>query len=181
MKRIHKLLVPTDLSENSRRGLAYACSLAEENKGVLTVLHVANEFGAWEFYTDEFSFLDSAARQSWPTDRVLSEASLDLNHFLEGHLEALKKLTSVTKRVVLGPIAEQIVTVAEDEKADLVVMSPRRHSGLRHLWRGSITDKVTRMSPCPVLSVTPPLPSRAWRGKLMPALFGWPRQRTATL
>jgi len=45
MKSIQKVLVTTDLSENSRRGLVYACSLAAENKGVLTILHVANEFG----------------------------------------------------------------------------------------------------------------------------------------
>jgi universal stress protein A len=181
MKRIQKLLIPTDLSEDSRRGLVYACALAEENKGTLTVLHVANDLEAWEFYSDEFSFLDSAMRQAWPMDRVLSEATLDLNRFLEQHLEAMKKLSLVTKRVVLGPIGEQIVTVAEDEKADLVVMSPRRNKGLRHILRGSITDRVTRMSPCPVLSVTPPLPSRAWRGKLAPVLFGWPRQKTATV
>ena len=147
---------------------------------VVTILHVANEFDAWELYSDEFSFLEPS-RRAWPSDRVLSEATLDLNHFLEPHLEALKKLPSVTKRIVLGTIAEQIVTVAEDEKVDLVVMSPRRYSGLRHIFRGGITDRVSRMSPCPVLSVTPPLPSRAWRGTLRPAFFGWPRQRTATV
>jgi universal stress protein A len=180
MKNIQKLLVPTDLSENSRRGLLYACSLAAENKGVLTILHVANEFDAWELYSDEFSFLEPA-RRAWPTDRILSEANLDLTHFLERHLEAMKKLSSVTKRIVLGSVAEQIVTVAEEEKADLVVMSPRRHRGLRHIFTGGITDRVSRMSPCPVLSVTPPLPSRSWRGKLCPVVFRWPRQRTATL
>ena len=181
MKSIQKVLVTTDLSENSRRGLVYACSLAAENKGVLTILHVANEFGAWEIYADEFSFLEPTTRGAWPSDRVLSEANLDLNHFLEQHLEAMKKLSCVTKRVVLGSIAEQIVTVAEEEKADLVVMSPQRHRGLRHIFRSGITDRVSRMSPCPVLSVTPPLPSRAWRGTLRPAFFGWPRQKTATV
>jgi universal stress protein A len=181
MKSIQKLLVPTDLSENSRRGLLYACSLAAENKGVLTILHVANEFDGWELYADELSFLDPTKKRAWPTDRVLSEASLDLNHFLERHLEAMKKLSCVSKRVVLGPIAEQIVTVAEEEKADLVVMSPQRHRGLRHIFRTGITDRVSRMSPCPVLSVTPPLPSRTWRGGLVPAVFGWPKQRTATI
>jgi hypothetical protein len=71
--------VPTDLSENSRRGLLYACSLGAENKGDLTVLHVANEFNAWELYTDELVF--------WPARNELGrqirtfEASLDLNHF----------------------------------------------------------------------------------------------------
>jgi nucleotide-binding universal stress UspA family protein len=146
MKSIQKLLVTTDLSENSRRGLVYACSLAAENKGVLTILHVANEFDAWELYSDEFSFLEPS-RRAWPSDRVLSEANLDLNHFLEQHLEAMKKLSCVTKRVVLGPIAEQIVTVAEEEKADLVVMSPQRHRGLRHVFRSGITDRVSRMPP----------------------------------
>ena len=180
MKSIQKILVPTDLSENSRRGLVYACSLAAENKGIVTILHIANEFDAWELYSDEFSFLETS-RRSWPSDRVLSEATLDLNHFLEQHLEAMKKLSCVTKRVVLGSIAEKIVTVAEEEKADLVVMSPQRHRGLRHILRSGITDRVSRMSPCPVLSVTPPLPSRAWRGTLRPAFFGWSRQRTATV
>ena len=181
MKRIERLLVPTDLSDNSRRGLSYACSLAAENKGVLTILHVANEFNAWELYTDEFSFLASTTRGAWPTDRVLSEASLDLNRFLQPHLDAMKHIPSVTKRLVLGPIAERIVMVAEEEKADLVVMSPRRHSGMRRIFGAGITDKVSRMSPCPVLSVTPPLPSRTWRGRLLPAVFGWPRQRTAPI
>ena len=180
MKSIQKILVPTDLSENSRRGLVYACSLAAENKGIVTILHIANEFDAWELYSDEFSFLEPT-RRAWPTDRVLSEANLDLNHFLEQHLEAMKRLPCVTKRVVLGPIAEQIVNVAEEEKADLVVMSPQRHSRVRHIFRGGITDRVSRMSPCPVLSVAPPLASRAWRGTLRPAFFGWPRQRTAAV
>jgi universal stress protein A len=180
MKSIQKILVPTDLSENSRRGLVYACSLAAENKGIVTILHIANEFDAWELYSDEFSFLETS-RRAWPSDRVLSEANLDLNHFLEQHLEAMKKLSCVTKRVLLGRTAEQIVTVAEEEKADLVVMSPQPHRGLRHVFRSGITDRVSRMSPCPVLSVTPPLPSQAWRGTLLPAFFGWPRQRTATV
>jgi len=178
MKRIERVLVPTDLSENSRRGLLYACSLAAENHGVLTVLHVANEFAAWELYSEEYTFLESG-RRLWPTDRVLAEASLDLNRFLEPHLDALRKIPNVTKRVVLGAIPNRIVGVAAEEKADLVVMSPRRHRGLGRVFSGNITDRVTRMSPCPVLSVTPPLASPNWRGKLVPTLFGWPRQSAA--
>ena len=46
---------------------------------------------------------------------------------------------------------------------------------------GSITQKVTRMSPCPVLAVTPPLPSHTWRGRMIPDLFGWPKQTVANV
>jgi nucleotide-binding universal stress UspA family protein len=180
MNRVQKLLVPTDLSDDSKRGLLYACSLAAENQGVLTILHVANDLAAWELYSDEFAFVAPAGR-AWPTDRVLAEASLDLNRFLAPHLEAMKKIPSVNKRLVLGPIAERIVTVAEEEHADLVVMSPRRHRGLRRMFSAGITDRVTRMSPCPVLSITAPLPSRPWRGASLPLVLRWPRPRPATI
>jgi Universal stress protein family len=112
---------------------------------------------------------------------VLAKANLDLNRFIEPHLAAMQNIPTVNKRLVLGKIAEQIVTVAEEEKADLVVLSPRRNRGLRRILSGGITDRVTRMSPCPVLSVAPPLPSHPWRGALLPVPFRWPRQRPATI
>ncbi len=96
MKRIEKILVPTDLSENSRRGLLYACSLAAEAHGALTILHVANEFAAWELYCDEFTVIDPRTR-AWPMDRVLSEGSLELNRFREPQLDAMKELARVTR------------------------------------------------------------------------------------
>lgn len=180
MKRLKKIVVPTDLSERSRQALLYGCWLAQEDKAALTILHVANEYHAWEFSSEEWAFA-GLGDQSWPLDRVLSEATLDLNHYLEPHLEILKELPCATKRVVLGPVPQQIAGIAAEEKADLIIMSPRRERGVRHFLSGGITDRVTRWSPCPVLSVTPPLPSLPWRGKLAPVFFGWPRQRTADI
>jgi len=178
MKRLNKILVPTDLSEHSRRALAYGCRLAVEDNATLVVLHVANELKAWELST-EFEIYTGNHGQQWPLDRVVSEASLDLNHFLEPHLADLKQLPSVTKRVILGNVPERITSMAEEENTDLIIMSPRRNRGLRHWLGGGITDRVTRLSPCPVLSITQPLPSKPWRGKLAPLFFGWPKQRTA--
>ena len=179
MKHIQRILVPTDLAENSRRGLSYACSLAEDNKAHLVILHVANEFKLWELYSDEFSFLPSAGR-AWPLDRALSEASLDLNRFLEPHLEIMKRIPSILKRLVLGSIPDKIVLVAEEEKADLIVMSPRSPRRFGHMFTPSITDRVMRISPCPVLSLAPSFPARPWRGKLTQAWLGSPRQSMAS-
>lgn len=178
MKHLKKILVPTDLSENSRRGLRYASALADENRAALLVLYVANELDAWELYGDDLAFL-ADNRKAWPKDRVLSEANLDLNRFLEPHLAQLKNISTVVKRIAFGPIPYRIATVAEEERADLIVMSPRRRRGFRHLIGGGVTDRVTRMSPCPVLSITAPLSSQKWRGKQIPALFGWPAPKAA--
>ena len=46
MKQLEKILIPTDLSEHSRRALIYGCWLASEQKASLIILHVANEFHA---------------------------------------------------------------------------------------------------------------------------------------
>lgn len=180
MKRLNTILVPTDLSEHCRRALAYGCRLAAEDRAALIILHVANELNTWEL-SEEFALYRGNFGHAWPLDRVLSEASLDLNNFLEPHLGDLKQLVGATKRVVLGNVIDRITSTADEEKADLIIMSPRRNRGLRHWLGGGITDRVTRLSPCPVLSVTQPLPSQPWRGKLVPLFFGWPRQRTVEI
>jgi nucleotide-binding universal stress UspA family protein len=180
MKHLNKILLATDLSDLSRRGLRYACSLAADERSALTVLHVANEFAAWEYYSDEFAWAHYAGKV-WPRDRVLAEANLDLNNFLEQHLEAIKQIPLVTKRIAFGPVAQRIAEVAEDEHADLVVMAPHRQQGLRAFFSTSVTGAVMRLSPCPVLAVTSPLPSRLLRGRSQPSRLGWLRPSAASI
>ncbi|MGH7927301.1 MAG: universal stress protein [Candidatus Binatia bacterium] len=175
MKKLEKIVVPTDFSEQSRRGVEYAAWLAAENEGQLLIMHVANEFAAWELYDDAFGY-----SETWPLDHVFAEAALELNRFVEPHTALLNKVPVLAKRLVLGPVPQQIISIAEKEKADLIVLSPRGQRGWTRLLSAGITEQVTRMSPCPVLSVTPPKPSKQWRGKLLPASFGWSRPSAET-
>jgi nucleotide-binding universal stress UspA family protein len=172
--RLKNILLPTDLSQRSKRALPYALSLATEYKANITVIHVANELDSWELYCDEFSFMIPVER-AWPSDRVMAEASLELSNFLEPYSDMIKRLPAIYKRVVFGPIVDEIVDAAEELQADLIVMSPRRLRGVQRILTSSITDRVMRISPCPVLSVIDPLPSRPWQGRLTSRLFGWPR------
>ena len=113
MNRLNTILVPTDLSEHSRRALSYGYRLAAEDKAALVVLHVASELKTWELST-EFEIYTGNHGQVWPLDRILSEAALDLNHFLEPHIVNLRQIECATKRVVLGNIPERIAAVAEE-------------------------------------------------------------------
>jgi universal stress protein A len=180
MKRIRKILVPTDLSEHSRRALSYGCGLAEDEKASLVILHVANDLDAWELHSEDLAFV-GFSHKVWPVDRVLAEAGLDLTRFLEPSMQSLKRTPIATKRVVLGSVPQQIAVVAEEEGVDLIIMSPRRQRGLRHWLNGGITDRVTRLSPCPVLSVTAPLPTKSWRGKSVRWYSGWRRPTMAPI
>ena len=52
---------------------------------------------------------------------------------------------------------DAIVTYAEEEGADLIVMASAGKSNWMRWISGSITDQVLRSSPCPVLVVRPPV------------------------
>jgi nucleotide-binding universal stress UspA family protein len=47
--RLKNILLPTDLSQRSKRSLRYALSLATEYSASITVLHVANESDSGSF------------------------------------------------------------------------------------------------------------------------------------
>jgi len=53
----------------------------------------------------------------------------------------------------MGNVAEQIMALAEDLQADLIVMGSRGHGGLRRAIEGSISDVVVRRARCAVMTV----------------------------
>ncbi|HXK29322.1 MAG TPA: universal stress protein [Candidatus Binatia bacterium] len=169
MTQLKKILIPTDLSGRSRRGLTYAFHIAEGETEFI-VLHVADEFQAWELYSDEMAFVSSSA-PTWPLDRVVQEATLDLNQFLQKHLKEIRHLSTLRKKVVLGDVVEKIVETPCQEEVDLIVVTPRPHGALRRFFLQSVTDRVRREAPCPVLTVSQQQPPRPRRGKLVPAAF----------
>ena len=172
MNYFNKILAPTDLSENSSLGLRYALSMAEKCSADLVIVHVASDQQAWQAISDEMGFL-SPKVYTWTVDRIVSEATSDLNRFLERYpVGEFRGHSQVKKRVVLGQVVEKIVDVAREEDADLIVMSPRVHGALKRLILGSVTDKVVLDAPCPVLSVCQPRRRGPGRGKRMPLIGG---------
>ena len=49
----------------------------------------------------------------------------------------------------------EIVALAKELQADLIVMGCRGHRGIRRAIEGSVSDGVIRHAPCPVLVVRP--------------------------
>jgi nucleotide-binding universal stress UspA family protein len=77
-------------------------------------------------------------------------------------LEALWRLSSQVKAsggavngayLRMGNVAEEIVALAKELEADLIVMGSRGHGGLRRAIEGSISDVVVRRAPCAVMTV----------------------------
>jgi nucleotide-binding universal stress UspA family protein len=66
------------------------------------------------------------------------------------------KGVKVRTEVLFWPPAEAIASYAEDNSADIVVMSSHGHSGPSRWAHGSVADKVLRASRVPVLIVRAP-------------------------
>ncbi len=60
---------------------------------------------------------------------------------------------AVVVSIAEGNAAAEIVRVAREEKADLIVVGARGLGGLQRLLLGSVSEKVLAAAPCPVLIV----------------------------
>ena len=98
--------------------------------------------------------LDGAPSPSF--DVVAYEA--ELRETYRASLERLRKerigsKLSVRVRVVTGDPATEIVGMAKEEKADLIVLPTHGRAGLSYVFFGSVAEKVVRIAECPVLTL----------------------------
>lgn len=149
-RRSKLILVPIDFSDSSLRALRHAVGLAADSGGSLTIVHVVPaDYGLLGIGREEFRELDkSLQRQAASRLRALAKANVPRN--VPANLE-----------VRIGRPAEEIVTAATESKSDLIVLSTRGLTGLDRYLIGSVTDRVTRLAPCPVFLMRP--------GKRLPA------------
>jgi nucleotide-binding universal stress UspA family protein len=57
--------------------------------------------------------------------------------------------------VRVGGAWSEIVRLATEEHADMIVMGTQGRTGLHRLLLGSVAERVIRQAPCPVLTVRP--------------------------
>ena len=143
MEKIKKILAPTDFSELSVAGVRSALNLARAVGAKVTVYHVIDPYELMHY--DRPRALDHA----------LETSEAELGHFLEDHFSDLLPLVEVRRKVEMGAPDANIVEEARKDGADLIVISTHGRTGLSHLLIGSVTEKVIRHAPCPVLTIRP--------------------------
>ncbi len=141
---LRHILVPVDYSRHALLALRHALALAQPTQAQVHLLHVVEEAVHPAFYatgkTSIFDFVPDIRRRS---------------------LQAMKELvakakgpdTKTTFHVVEGRAAVEIVKWAESHPVDLMVIATHGLTGLEHLLLGSVTERVVRTAPCPVLTV----------------------------
>jgi nucleotide-binding universal stress UspA family protein len=139
-----QVLWPTDFSEPSERALELAVSLAVRAKGVVLGLHVIETFGGGPLPPDSPEYVTEFRRyQCDDAKRVL--------HELTQKQEATG--CPIDEAVVVGKPYQEILRVAADRNADVIVIGVRGRGSVDLTLFGSTTNQVVRRAPCPVLTL----------------------------
>ena len=144
MVSIKRILCPVDFSEASRHAIDHAIALAQWYQASITTLHVCSPM-----------FMPVPGLPS-PEDRVPDAEMKRAHDEAAGGFERAKAAgVRVDVLVDVGRPTQQILDRAASLPADLIVMGTHGTSGFEHLVLGSVTEKVLRKAPCPVLTVPP--------------------------
>lgn len=137
-----KILVPLDGSDLAEYALNHACSLQPRE---LILLRVP---------APQPVPLDSLAGYSWiPSEDTTQRARDESADYLNAVARRLRLTCPVRPIVHGGDEASAILDAAAHEDVDLIVMSTHGYSGFSRWILGSITERVLRAAPCPVLAV----------------------------
>jgi nucleotide-binding universal stress UspA family protein len=139
------VLAATDFSEASERALALAVEMARSPGSDLTVVHTC-EVPVYAYTDMSFAPLDLLS----PIVDVAKEKLTELMGRLATVCPGAKSVLEV------GVPWEQILGVAAETGADLIVMGTHGRRGVAHALLGSVAEKVVRLSPVPVLTVRAP-------------------------
>lgn len=139
---IKRILVPTDFSKESLKGIRYAAALAAKFEATIELVFV----------------LETTSYVAGLNSSLLALTDIDAAQQASQKLAALAtkeipNTLSAFPRVRIGHGANEICAAAKAYQADLIVISTHGYTGLKHTLLGSTAERVVRYAPCPVLVV----------------------------
>ena len=146
MPQIESILCPVDFSDFSVNAYEYALSLAWRYKAKLFLQHVLYPLSeSLAAYGSETDGCQKACQ------RLRADAEEKLQQFAKRH--ATNKIRPQCF-VQDGSVTDLILSLAKTRAVNLIVMGTHGLRGIDRLMVGSVTHRVLRRAPCPVLAVT---------------------------
>ena len=146
-----RLLCAVDFSDPSLAALTFACSLAQESAAELAILHVIE----WPWQEPPPPVLEELPPEQ---AAALGEYRRYLEKSAMNRLKALVPgelwdRCAIAPRVVHGKSYVEVLRVAAEGRADLIVMGVHGRNALDMMLFGSTTNQVVRRATCPVLTL----------------------------
>jgi nucleotide-binding universal stress UspA family protein len=155
MLPIKKIICPTDFSDPARLALASAVELASHFDAELCVVHIVPEVPrpSWRLQFAENRDYYEAEFAKYEKDMYGGSERKLRDILTEVAGPGLKSRAIVG---LGGNAADEIIRIADDEKADLIIIATHGLTGWRHVVFGSVAEKVVRLATSPVLTVRAP-------------------------
>jgi len=143
-----KTLLAVDGSDNSYEAVHALKYFARAEQ--LTLLH------AIDVPRPAYPMMPKAAEEIYTT---LEQSMREDGERLLDRIQSLLPLHAgpVTKQIRIGSPAEVILSMAEEQKADLIVMGARGLSPVKELLFGSVSHRILTLAPCATLVVNGPV------------------------
>lgn len=142
--KIDNVIIPIDFSPPSLEAVEFALPLLKQFHAELHLVHV---------FEPDYPLASMVAMP-------LIIPELEVGKRVRRHLKDVAKKYGIELRpgnihALKGRPFEEICRLAREAGIDLIVVSTRGNTGLKHLVLGSTAERVVRYSPCPVLVVRP--------------------------
>lgn len=141
MSGYQHILIAVDLTEHSETVARRAQALARQDGAQLSLLHVV-----------EYIPVDPAGEALLPTPVNLEDELVDSARQRLTTLAGKLEIGECGRFVEIGNIKAEIVRIATEQQADLIVLGSRERHGLAVLL-GSTEKSVLAQAPCDVLAV----------------------------
>jgi nucleotide-binding universal stress UspA family protein len=144
--RFRRILCPVDFSDGAARAVRYAVRLAEEARAQLMPLHVLDV---------PQEILTQPASAALDIERIRAAATAEATRQLQALVPDPQPTCTLKPVVREGAVYREILAVAEQRRADLIVMSVQGRGAVDLMVFGSNTARVMRAANCPVLVLPP--------------------------
>jgi nucleotide-binding universal stress UspA family protein len=149
-----KILLATDGSKEAELAAKTASDLAQKTHSELHVVHVFGIAPVGPPVYPEATDLQSVEREAEAEElpRISEQRAREMLEEEVGKVHSAGG-TVAQGHLIEGRVAPEVVALAEQIGAGLIVLGSRGRGGIRRALMGSVSDSVVRHAHCPVLVV----------------------------
>jgi nucleotide-binding universal stress UspA family protein len=145
--KLTRILVATDGSESANHAVEYAAHLARDSGADLIIANIVGGFGLPDAVFRSFT----RAEHAWLKDLLTSQSGAILSAARDRARESGAGTIRLESRQ--GEAASELLEIARENHADLVVVGKRGTGRAAGLLLGSVSQKLASLAPLPVAVV----------------------------
>ena len=143
-----RILIAVDDSECSKKALQHGYHLAKSMNASIALIHVVEPTSPPNYGADPLMGQQSIIITE--TTEIQEENSKKLLDEISEKLQDIKEVFTFSR---IGMPKQEILSIANEWAADLIIMGTHGRTGFNHFISGSVSESVIRRSACPVLVI----------------------------